>query len=672
MGLLSILQKCTDAGSSFLTSDRARRVNRLQNQFNLLYLSFFLVQLLASALLGAYLFFFERGNFYPALLLYALPPVASAVFLLQLFRHKLTRPGSPARELIYHGYIVAVVSVMCLLLGNASAFWLFYLPHFVNTFMIFNISRRQAWMFSALTGAFMIPTLLFSARSGSLLPLPRHITYLVSIIIITLFSGLAFALAAATWWRLGLTRRFIRLWVAISNAGTHLFVSEFEKKYRRIQNQIILIFIGLMAFLIATMGVILLDIWLETSEPLLPYILHYGIFIFSEFILLILCLRINSRSAQITGTMIAWFSGLIHIVFLGISLQLSTKFYLFSLVLLPMPYIALSSTQLINRIVAHACSLLLFAAMLGSLWFLKTHQPLRPLPDIITFKIIQYAIPAILVLTYIMYLQYVWKINAETEETLEAEKEKSDRLLLNILPPQVAQELKARGKADAILFRSATVMFTDFVGFTSIAESMSPEELVSELDRCFSYFDAVCARYRLEKLKTIGDAYMAAGGIPVPNNTHAIDCCLAALEIQAFMNQMKEIKAMQSLPYWELRLGINTGNLVAGVVGEKKFAYDVWGDSVNMASRMESAGMAGAINISRATYELVRFLFRCTYRGRIQAKNKGEVDMYLLEGIRPRFSIDGNGKVPNAEFQRIYERIQAGARLIAAKTLVAS
>ena len=234
------------------------------------------------------------------------------------------------------------------------------------------------------------------------------------------------------------------------------------------------------------------------------------------------------------------------------------------------------------------------------------------------------------------------------------ERAKSDRLLLNILPGSVADELKATGKTEPVFYNAATVLFTDFEGFTLIAENLAPHDLVRELDQCFSYFDATIARYGLEKLKTIGDSYMCAGGVPVANQTHAFDCVLAALEIQAFMNRMKSIKAGQGLPYWELRLGIHTGPLVAGVIGEKKFAYDVWGDTVNIASRCESSGAAGRINISGAVYERVRDLFVCEYRGRVPAKHKGEIDMYFVNGIRPELSVDGAGKVPNADFHRAY------------------
>lgn len=244
----------------------------------------------------------------------------------------------------------------------------------------------------------------------------------------------------------------------------------------------------------------------------------------------------------------------------------------------------------------------------------------------------------------------------DTRHQLSKERDKSESLLLNILPASVANELKDSGQAKPVRFDSVTVVFTDFVGFTRISERLTPEAVVDELDKCFSYFDQVTERYRLEKLKTIGDSFMCAGGLPTPNTTHAIDCCLAALEIQAFMNQMREIKTRQGFDYWELRLGIHTGPLVAGVVGHKKFAYDVWGDTVNTASRLESGGVPGRINISKSTYDLVQHLFVCEYRGKITAKNKGDIDMYFLNGIRPEYSIDGAGRVPNREFIKSYDQ----------------
>jgi class 3 adenylate cyclase len=240
------------------------------------------------------------------------------------------------------------------------------------------------------------------------------------------------------------------------------------------------------------------------------------------------------------------------------------------------------------------------------------------------------------------------------KRTIAEERKKSENLLLNILPEEVAKELKEKGANEPIHYDSVTVLFTDFQGFTQVSETMSPKELVGELDKCFSYFDAVTKKYKLEKIKTIGDSYMICGGIPAINTTHPIDSVLAAMEIQAFMNQMKEIKSQQSHSYWELRLGINTGPLVAGVIGEMKFAYDVFGDTVNTASRMESSGEPGKINISAATYELVKDLFDCEYRGKVPAKNKGMVDMYFLNQIKADLSVNGEGRVPNDKFKRMY------------------
>ncbi|TGM94932.1 adenylate/guanylate cyclase domain-containing protein [Leptospira licerasiae] len=262
-----------------------------------------------------------------------------------------------------------------------------------------------------------------------------------------------------------------------------------------------------------------------------------------------------------------------------------------------------------------------------------------------------------IVMVFIIY-QFVKAVNT-AEDKLSREHAQSEKLLLNILPREVADELKEKGISKPRHFPSATVCFTDFEGFTKISESLEPGELVAELDRCFSYFDSLMDRYKLEKLKTIGDSYMFVGGIPNSSSTHAVDCVLAALEIQAFMNQMKEIKASQNLPYWQLRLGIHSGDLVAGVIGEKKFAYDVWSDTVNTASRCESSGATGKINISGATYKLVKDFFDCEYRGEVAAKHKGNIDMYFVHGLLPELHRSGEPRVPNSEFEKRYATLRS-------------
>ncbi len=234
----------------------------------------------------------------------------------------------------------------------------------------------------------------------------------------------------------------------------------------------------------------------------------------------------------------------------------------------------------------------------------------------------------------IVFLVVVYKQRNKIREG----KKRSDELLLNILPEEVADELKAKGSAAAKHFDEVTVMFTDFKGFTQISEKLTASELVSEIDYCFKAFDNIITKRNIEKIKTIGDAYMCAGGLPVSNTTHAGDVVQAAIEILEFMQQHLKERKMQGKEIFEIRIGIHTGPVVAGIVGVKKFAYDIWGDTVNTASRMESSGEAGKINISGSTYNLVKGLqdgqsekFKFIHRGKIQAKNKGEIDMYFVE-----------------------------------------
>ena len=238
-------------------------------------------------------------------------------------------------------------------------------------------------------------------------------------------------------------------------------------------------------------------------------------------------------------------------------------------------------------------------------------------------------------------------INKRTEDLI-IEKEKSDDLLANVLPRNTASEIMEKGKATKIKYNFVTVLFSDIQGFTKIAEETNPEVLIDELDKFFFYFDSVVERLGIEKIKTIGDAYMCAGGIPEKNRTNPVEVILAALEMQTYMSKLKESSEIEGMKFWDIRIGIHTGTVVAGVVGQKKLSYDIWGDTVNTASRMESSGEAGKINISGTTYEFVKDFFICEHRGRMPVKYKGELDMYFVNGIVPGLR-DEEGK-PNKKF----------------------
>lgn len=239
-------------------------------------------------------------------------------------------------------------------------------------------------------------------------------------------------------------------------------------------------------------------------------------------------------------------------------------------------------------------------------------------------------IAGILLLTGFSFFILKERKKSERErKTAESERKKSDELLLNILPGEVANELKANGHTKAKHFDNVSVLFTDFVNFTQAGERLGPQALVDELDTCFKAFDEITGKHNVEKIKTIGDAYLAVAGLPLPNPNHAVDVVAAAMEIKDYMLQRKQKMGENT---FEVRIGIHSGNVVAGIVGVKKFAYDIWGDTVNTAARMEQNSEPGKVNISETTYQLVKDKFNCTYRGLIEAKNKGEIKMYFVEG----------------------------------------
>jgi adenylate cyclase len=231
-----------------------------------------------------------------------------------------------------------------------------------------------------------------------------------------------------------------------------------------------------------------------------------------------------------------------------------------------------------------------------------------------------------------------------------AEKGESERLLLNILPPSIAAELKASQRVKPRFFDSATVIFIDFSGFTRIVETMEPASVIDQLDQHFTRFDDIMAKHRLEKLKTIGDAYLAVGGVPEHNRSHPIDAALCALQILDHLIKLNRQREKLHLPAWLARIGINTGPVIAGVVGKHKFTYDIWGNTVNVAERVEAAGAPGRITISEATWQHIKGRFETEPRGAVEVKHKGLVNMYFLNRVKPEFSSDPAGTMPNDRF----------------------
>ena len=247
------------------------------------------------------------------------------------------------------------------------------------------------------------------------------------------------------------------------------------------------------------------------------------------------------------------------------------------------------------------------------------------------------AISAILILT-ILFAGFVYnrfsvtnrqkKQIQEQHIALGEEKKKSDTLLLNILPEETAEELKRTGTTAAKRYESVSVLFSDFSNFTGISEKMSPEELVHEIHVCYSAFDTIISRYPIEKIKTIGDGYMCVSGLPVANNRHAVDLTRAAIEMQAFLHEHRKSRILEGKPGFEARMGIHSGPVVAGIVGIRKFAFDIWGDTVNIASRMEESAEKGSIYVSEATANIIKDEFNLEDKGFVKVKNKGEMRVY--------------------------------------------
>lgn len=288
-----------------------------------------------------------------------------------------------------------------------------------------------------------------------------------------------------------------------------------------------------------------------------------------------------------------------------------------------------------------------FAFIIRPLWYFSR---LAAILYVALFLLLVWALYEILNLRFARRQHLLEQIISKRTEDLIVEKERSENLLANVLPKDTADEIMNKGKAAKIRYNFVTVLFSDIQGFTQIAEEMNPEILIDELDKFFFHFDSVVEKYRIEKIKTIGDAYMCAGGIPEKNRTNPVEVTLAALEMQDYMEKLKKKSQTEGLKYWDIRIGIHTGSVVAGVIGQKKLSYDIWGDTVNTASRMESSSEGGRVNISGTTYEFVKDFFTCEYRGKMPVKYKGELDMYFVTGIIP--GLAGEDGEPNSKFMQ--------------------
>jgi len=565
---------------------------------------------------------------------------------------------------ILHLIVITQIVIYSFMLGHNTGIQYFLLPTVLVPLFYAKIKTITKLIISLPNIVFIGIAMFIQYKTSALFPVSSYIEVIGFKIIIFFLSGTFSIMGIYLWWQFNVTKKVVNLWRWISELGLKDEMPFREKKERKTLNRLasFVLVAGILSLLISII------VYIIIIRINFNYYLHHFIVVIPPFattIAAFLPLYFNKKD-HTTIIRIAILSIAIFIVSInsfcilwGEKGSVHNLFYLF--------YMFVLGVKKDYR------KLIIIAIILISINFIAINisyhyfNPLfEYLPNeewiISIVNIISIYLP-IIGLPYLIFM--FWSDSNYLEDNLEAEQEKSENLILNILPFQVAKELKEKGVSEPVRYELVSVLFTDFVGFTQIAEKLESKELLGELDKCFSYFDSITKRYNLEKIKTIGDSYMLAGGLPEENYTHAFDCCLAALEIQAFMNQMKEIKDGQGLPYWELRLGINTGSVVAGVIGEMKFAYDIFGDSVNTASRMESSGTPGKINISLETYNIVKFLFNCEHRGKVAAKRKGDIDMFYVNGIKPRYSVNGEGRVPNDRFQEIYEKLAGGAKLVA-------
>ncbi len=423
-----------------------------------------------------------------------------------------------------------------------------------------------------------------------------------------------------------MTGIFKNFWQRVSHFGVPEDVSPDEKKLHIAANQLMMVTI----MLIASMSSSLLIAWVALLKVDYTFYKNYfwgGAVPFSALILAVSIFIYRGKTRRFFGPIVV-FAYLMTALITGITIIFGGIYGLeyWILIVMGMGIFVLHKKPLLRR-VSVFFSLLAFVGL--RLWILY-YPELLPVPDAPVRMIYYVAMALAIFLIIFLEFRFISQQSARAEDAFIEQRDLADKLLLNVMPESVARELKAKGAYAPRHYDAVTVIFTDFVGFTRLAATMIPADLVHSLDAMFGRFDKIVQKHGLEKLKTIGDAYMCAAGIPEPSADHACRAARAALEFLAVIAETKANSVKNGSPHWDIRIGLNTGPVVAGIIGEHKFAYDIWGDTVNVAARMESAGEIGKINLSAATAQELETHFVVRSRGLQAAKSLGEIEMFEL------------------------------------------
>ena len=627
---IELMNRLMNFGSHHYSTEKEIKGNRLSNQ---LFLSFIFITILnfiavTVIIIKAVNINFERYIYF-TIVFY--PAWFFSIFSLACCYYFKNKKGRNLISELLAITILGSIFIFVSIITGSGAGIHYLLTIFIVLPVFINTDSRI--LKAATAGVFFIVFLLLMlADISGVFPLPAVIERQARNIC-TYFVVASFILAAVfSWFRFDCTARVMKQWDRYTERGFHLFGSESEKRLRKIQSSVMLIFLVMTVFCMFVVLGLALHIFFFLQKDagyVISLLIYYGSTTFLMGFILFITLYFQEKTRTIIPAFLSFLPAVIWHLFMGVSLSQETLFAYFKIILLPIPFIALNRRIPSQRVLMISGMALIVMSIIANAAFHFLYEPLFPIPAYYDFAI-GASVVFTITITLVLMAYYFYKQTSFAEYNLEKEKKKSELLLLNVLPEEIADELKRDGSSRPVRFEKATVMFTDFCGFSGLTESMTPEQLIEELDFCFLKFDRITERHNLEKMKTVGLTYMCAAGIPRSNNSNARDCVLAAIEMTEFINKIKSEKTGQSGNNWDVRVGINTGPVVAGVIGEKKFAYDIWGDTVNVASRILTTGLPGKINISKSTFTDVQEFFMCEYRGKVLAKNKGEIDQYYV------------------------------------------